>query len=42
MAWDLLTNVYKIDPSRLYVTYFAGGESVPADLETKKVWESIG
>ncbi|CAG7721799.1 unnamed protein product [Allacma fusca] len=42
MAWDLLTNVYKIDPSRLYVTYFSGGNSVPADLETKQAWENIG
>ncbi|KMZ98799.1 alanyl-tRNA synthetase [Plasmodium vivax North Korean] len=40
-AWDLLTNVYKIDPNRLYVTYFGGDEklaSCPEDLETKKIW----
>ncbi|SOV24709.1 alanine--tRNA ligase [Plasmodium sp. DRC-Itaito] len=40
-AWDLLINVYKIDPNRLYVTYFGGDEnlsSCPADYETKKIW----
>ncbi|GAB67107.1 alanyl-tRNA synthetase [Plasmodium cynomolgi strain B] len=40
-AWDLLTNVYKIDPNRLYVTYFGGDEKLPScpeDLETKKIW----
>lgn len=42
MAWDLLTNVYKLDPSRLYVTYYAGGSSIPVDEETKRIWESMG
>ena len=42
MAWDLLTNVYGLDPQRLYVTYFSGGESLPADRETKEIWEDIG
>ncbi|ETW34419.1 alanine-tRNA ligase [Plasmodium falciparum Tanzania (2000708)] len=40
-AWDLLTNVYKINPDRLYVTYFGGDENLstcPADHETKKIW----
>lgn len=42
MAWDLLTNVYKLDPNRMYVTYYAGGGSVPMDTETKQIWESMG
>lgn len=42
MAWDLLTNVYKLNPNRLYVTYYAGGNSIPMDEETKRIWEMIG
>ncbi len=40
-AWDLLTNVYKIDPSRLYVTYYAGNESlnINPDYETREIWK---
>ncbi|SBT79478.1 alanine--tRNA ligase, putative [Plasmodium malariae] len=40
-AWDLLTNIYKIDSNRLYVTYFGGDKdlaSCPEDIETKKIW----
>ena len=39
-AWELLVDVYGIDPERLYVTYFEGDESlgVEADLETKNFW----
>lgn len=44
MAWDLLTNVYKIDSSRLYVTYFGGDakQGLQPDLECKEIWRSIG
>lgn len=42
MAWDLLTKDYGLDPNRLFVTYYAGGGSVPVDKETKAIWESIG
>uniref|UniRef100_A0A8C9LN74 alanine--tRNA ligase n=1 Tax=Piliocolobus tephrosceles TaxID=591936 RepID=A0A8C9LN74_9PRIM len=40
-AWDLLVNVYKINPDRLYVTYFGGDKELSncnEDLETKKIW----
>ncbi|CRG85397.1 alanine--tRNA ligase, putative [Plasmodium relictum] len=40
-AWDLLTNVYKINPDRLYVTYYGGDPNLPTcpeDTETKKIW----
>eukprot|EP00375_Theileria_parva_P003839 XP_766525.1 alanyl-tRNA synthetase [Theileria parva strain Muguga] len=37
-AWDLLTNVYKLDPSRLYVTYFGGDDSCEPDHETREIW----
>jgi alanyl-tRNA synthetase len=37
-AWELLTNVYGLDPDRLYATYFEGDEKVEADLEAKEYW----
>eukprot|EP00048_Salpingoeca_helianthica_P014617 m.222602 g.222602 ORF g.222602 m.222602 type:complete len:947 (-) comp16065_c0_seq1:230-3070(-) len=39
-AWELLVNEYKIDPNRLYATYFMGNEAegVPADEEAKAIW----
>jgi len=42
MAWDMLVNVYGLDPQRLYITYYSGGGTVPADRETKEIWEDIG
>ncbi|CAH0551677.1 unnamed protein product [Brassicogethes aeneus] len=43
-AWDLLTNVFKLPPSRLYVTYFEGDNKlgIPEDTETKEIWRMIG
>ena len=37
-AWELLTEVFKLDPSRIYATYFGGDESTPADEEAKNIW----
>lgn len=44
MAWQLLTKEYKIDPSRLYVTYFAGDKSLhlDPDFECREIWRQIG
>ncbi len=44
MAWELLTDVYKLPKERLYVTYFGGDEKLglPADLEAKQLWLDIG
>jgi alanyl-tRNA synthetase len=39
MAWDLLINVYHLDPTRLYATYFGGQDGLPADLETREYWK---
>ena len=38
MAWMLLTDVYKLNPDRLYATYFQGDENVEEDLEAKSYW----
>jgi len=44
MAWELLTGVYQLPASHLYVTYFAGCEELglDADLECRDIWRSIG
>lgn len=43
-SWDLLTNVFGLDPSRLYVTYFEGNAEMglEPDLEAKELWLSVG
>ncbi|KAJ1931290.1 Alanine--tRNA ligase, partial [Kickxella alabastrina] len=43
-AWDLLTNVYSLDPERLYVTYFGGSEAdgLPVDTDAKQYWLDLG
>lgn len=40
-AWELLTEVYKIDKDRLYITVFEGDEKdgVPADTEAVELWK---
>ncbi|CAE7548633.1 ALATS [Symbiodinium sp. CCMP2592] len=40
-AWELLTEVYGLDPNRLYASYFCGDEELglPADVEAKEMWE---
>lgn len=40
-AWEILTEVYKIDVSKLYVTVFEGDESdgVPRDGESIAIWK---
>lgn len=44
MSWELLTNVYGLDPDRLYVTYFEGNPdlNLEPDLEAKDLWSSVG
>lgn len=43
-AWELLTDVYKLDKDRLYVTYFGGEPSagLEPDLEAKQIWLDLG
>ena len=42
-SWKLLTEVYGLDPDRLYVTYFEGnGKDLEPDLEAKEIWKSVG
>lgn len=43
-SWELLTKVYGLDPTRLYVTYFEGNPdmNLEPDLEAKEFWRSVG
>ena len=38
MAWQCLTEEFKLDPSRLYATYFKGDPSTPCDEEARDIW----
>ena len=42
-AWELLTDVYKIDPKKLYVTIFEGSqkEKIEKDNEAYDFWKTI-
>ncbi len=42
-AWELLTEVYKLDKNRLYVTVFEGdkGDNLGLDQEAKDIWSGI-
>ena len=39
-AWDLLVNVWKLDPNRLHATYFEGdaNENLAPDNEARELW----
>ncbi len=42
-AWELLVDVYKIDPDRLYVSVFGGDEQegLAVDTEAVDIWKAI-
>ena len=42
-AWELLIDVFKIDPERLYVTIFEGSseEKLEKDTEAYNLWKAI-
>ncbi|KAI8486857.1 mitochondrial alanyl-tRNA aminoacylation [Branchiostoma belcheri] len=44
MAWELLTDVYRIPVDRLYITYFGGDTELglQPDLECREIWTSLG
>lgn len=43
MAYEYLTDRLRLDPDRIYVTYFEGDDEkgLAPDLETKEIWESM-
>jgi alanyl-tRNA synthetase len=40
-AWELLVDVWKLDPERLWFTVFEGDDAVPADEEAAKLWVKV-
>jgi len=42
-AWELLTEIYKIDKNRLYVTVFGGdkADNMPKDMEAYNLWKDL-
>ncbi len=41
-SYEFLTQVLKIDPSRLAVTVFAGDADAPRDDESAQIWRALG
>jgi alanyl-tRNA synthetase len=43
MAWELLTKVWKLDPTRLHVSCFEGDEKngVPRDTDAAEIWKRV-
>jgi alanyl-tRNA synthetase len=43
MAWELLTQVWKLDPTRLHVSCYEGNEAagIPRDTEAADLWKQI-
>lgn len=38
MAWSCLIDEFKLDPARIYASYYAGDENTPADEEARQIW----
>jgi alanyl-tRNA synthetase len=43
MAWELLTQVWKLDPTRLHVSCYVGNEAagIPRDTEAAEIWKKV-
>ncbi|HEX9986554.1 MAG TPA: alanine--tRNA ligase [Thermoanaerobaculia bacterium] len=41
-AWELIVDVYKLDPERLWFSVFEGDDKVPADEEAAALWVKVG
>ncbi len=40
-AWELLTSVLALDPSRMMITVFGGADGIAADDEAKAIWKKV-
>jgi len=40
-AWEFLTEILKIDKSRIHATYFSGDKNVPEDIISKEILQTI-
>jgi alanyl-tRNA synthetase len=43
MAWELVTKVFRVDPSRIHVTCYEGDEKagIPRDTEAAEIWKKV-
>src|SRR5688572_23488944 len=41
-AWELMVDVYGLDPERLWFSVFEGDDKVPADDEAAALWVKVG
>ncbi len=41
-AWELLVDVLKLDPKRLWFTVYEGDAEVPPDEDAERLWEKAG
>ena len=41
-AWELLVDVLKLDPARLWFTVYEGDEEVPPDEDAERFWQQVG
>ena len=41
-AWELLVDVLKLDPQRLWFTVYEGDAEVPPDEDAERFWEQVG
>jgi alanyl-tRNA synthetase len=41
-AWELLVDVLKLDPKRLWFTVYEGDAEVPPDEDAERFWEQVG
>jgi alanyl-tRNA synthetase len=43
MSWELLTEVFKLDPTRIHVTCYQGDEAagIPRDVEAAQIWKEV-
>ena len=41
-AWELLVDVLKLDPARLWFTVYEGDAEVPPDEDAERFWQQVG
>ncbi len=41
-AWELLVDVLKLEPARLWFTVYEGDAEVPPDEDAERLWEKVG
>ncbi len=42
MAWEFSRDYLRLDPERIWISYFEGDAAIPADDEAVALWEAVG